>query len=160
MALEKDVNSYATVEEADLYFADRLDVAAWEGAESEQKSKALTTATALLDALDWIGTAVSENQTLAFPRTNAYYLDPLVGNYVELDSTKVPLRIVKATYEVAYHLLNNDGLLDETGSVNTLSVSGISLNVIISPERISPAAAKLIRPLLANRGSRSWWRAN
>jgi len=158
MALEKGINSYATVEEADAYLQERLDVAAWDNADSDQKSKALVTATAILDGLDWIGVAVSEDQTLAFPRTATYY-DPLVGNYVDL-TTSVPLRIVKATYEIAYHLLNNDGLLDDTGSVRTISVSGVVLDTIVKPNKIPNTASNLIRPLLLNRGSYSWWRAN
>ena len=38
MALTKGANSYATVAEADVYFADRLDVAAWTAADETQKA--------------------------------------------------------------------------------------------------------------------------
>ena len=41
MALVKGINSYATVLEADTYFADRIDVAAWTGGSSDQKGQAL-----------------------------------------------------------------------------------------------------------------------
>jgi hypothetical protein len=67
MALVKGTNAYADVSDADSYFADRLDVAAWTSADSTMKAQALVTAAGILDQLPWTGTAVSENQALAFP---------------------------------------------------------------------------------------------
>ena len=48
MALVKGVNSYATVAEADAYFLNRLDVAAWNDADETQKYQSLITATSFL----------------------------------------------------------------------------------------------------------------
>jgi hypothetical protein len=95
MALEKDVNSYVELEEATEYFEDRVDVAAWDEATDEMKSKALVTATSLLDSFEWTGVVVSESQPLAFPRVGEYF-DPRVGYCVNLNGT--PDRIIKATY--------------------------------------------------------------
>lgn len=158
MALEKGVNSYVSVDEADTYFADRIDVAAWDNASDDQKVQSLVTATAILNEMDWIGVAISETQTLAFPREGVYY-DPFLGKEIEL-SNSIPSRIIKATHEIAYHLLNNDGLLDDTGTIRSLTLGQLSLDSIITPSKIPSHTAKLIRPLLRNRGSYSWWRAN
>lgn len=158
MALAKGTNSYATVSEADSYFQDRLDVAAWTSADATQKAQALVTATSMLDDLNWIGTAVSDSQPLAFPRLGAYF-DPRVGSDVQL-TTSVPTRIVTATFELAYHLLNNDGLLDDTGTVKNLKVGTINLDLITSSNKLPMRVRNLIKPLLEYGGSRLWWRAN
>ncbi len=158
MALGKGVNSYATVAEADAHFEDRLDVAAWSEAAEAEKAKALVTATQYLDGLEWIGTSVSDSQPLAFPRVGVYY-DPKLGREVTLTSS-VPSRIVTATFELAYHFLNNDGLLDETGSVTNLQISSISLNEVRAPVKFPSFVRTLVKPLLLSGGSKTWWRAN
>jgi hypothetical protein len=159
MALVKNVNSYATVEEANTYFADRIDVAAWTNAVPDQRAQALVTATGLLDALDWIGYAVSDSQSLAFPRFGVYF-DPRLGKEVILSETTVPDRVLKAVYELSYHLLNNDGLLDDTGSVKDLSVGSIKLTLVKSANKLPVVVRNLVKPLRVNGGLNLWWRAN
>jgi hypothetical protein len=158
MALAKGTNSYATVEEADAYFADRIDVAAWTGASGDQKADALVTASQLLDDMQWAGTAVSEGQPLAFPR-NGQYFDPRLGTIVYF-TTDVPSRLVKATFELAHHLLNNDGVLDDSGGAKSIKVGTISLDLIRAPSRIPGIVRSTVKPMLVNTGSSSWWRAN
>jgi hypothetical protein len=157
MALAKGINSYVTRLEADAYFADRLDVDAWTSASESQKEQALITATGTLDEKAWTGVAISDTQALAFPREGNYF-DPKLGYETALDG--VPARILKATCELAYHLLNNDGLLDDTGSVTSLSVGSISLNIKSTPGKFPPVVTAAINPLLKNGGRLSWWRAN
>jgi hypothetical protein len=157
MALVKGTNSYATVAEANAYFADRLDVDAW-GSDDVRKAQALVTATGILDGQTWTGIAIDEEQPLAFPRSGSYY-DPKLGIWVEL-SSEVPSRIETATIELAYHLLNNNGLLDDTGRVNNIGLSSIRLDNVTSPNLIPSVVKRLIKPLLENQGSNSWWRAN
>jgi|APGre2960657404_1045060.scaffolds.fasta_scaffold03057_4 hypothetical protein len=159
MALAKGTNSYATVSEADSYFGDRLDVAAWTSASEQDKGKALVTATLILDGLDWMGVAVSETQALAFPRNVAYF-DPRIGTEITVGGTTVPARVINGTYELAYHLLNNDGLLDDTGIVTDLQIGTISLKTIIAPSKIPFNVQRLIKPLLNNVAANAWWRAN
>lgn len=156
MALTKDTNSYVDLAEADAYFTDKLDAAAWTDATEEQRNQSLVTATSLLDDLRWTGVVVSDTQALAFPRTGEYF-DPRLGYCTELPST-VPERITKATFELAYHLLNNDGLLDDTGRVDNLQLGSINLQDIKSPELIPSHVKRMIKPLLCNGGSRSIWR--
>lgn len=159
MALAKGVNSYATVDEAEAYFADRLDVAAWVDADATQKAQSLVTATSVLDDQVWIGAAISESQKLAFPRDGSYH-DPKIGTTIMLDAVTPPDRIVRATFELAYHLLNNDGLLDDTGSVTDLNISSISLSRITASNLIPKGVKKTIAPLLRSGGTSMWWRAN
>jgi hypothetical protein len=158
MALVKGTNSYADLTDANTYFADRLDVAAWEAASDAEKEKALVTATVMLDEMNWTGTVVSDTQVLAFPRYGTYF-DPRLGAEVVLEEI-VPARVEKATYELAYHLLNNDGLLDDTGSVENLEVGSIVLTNIKSASKFPSVVKSYIRPLLVNSGSHQWWRAN
>lgn len=159
MAIAKGTNSYVTVSEADAYFADRLDVAAWADAPELEKAKALVTATSYLDSLEWVGAAISDAQSLAFPRYGSYF-DPRLGFDVTMDGIAIPSRIINATYELAYHFLNNDGLLDDTGSVKDISIGPIRLTGIKTANGLPGNVRRLIRPVLLNRGSSAWWRAN
>jgi len=158
MALLKGTNSYVTLAEANTYFENRLNVAAWTEASDLEKSQALVTATSVLNDEKWIGTAISDSQSLAFPRTGTYF-DPRLGHDVSL-ADSVPGRVIDATYELAYHLLNNEDVLDDTGTVTTVQVGQISLNIDTSASTIPPSVKRLIRPLLINAGSNVWWRAN
>jgi hypothetical protein len=159
MALAKGTNSYATVAEAETYFEDRIDVAAWTAASAPQKAQALVTATNILETLEWVGVAISEVQSLAFPR-NGVYFDPRLGIDVSLSPTSVPSRIIIATYELAYHLLNNDGLLDDTGIVKDLSIGSIKLSTILPASKVPNNVKRIIKPLRVNNGANLWWRAN
>ena len=159
MALVKNTNSYVDLAEADDYFADRLDAAAWDTAANALKEQALVTATFMLDQRHWVGVAVSTTQLLAFPR-NGIYFDPRIGADVTLESNVVTDRVIKATYEQAYHLLNNDGLLDNTGNVEDIKVGPIELNNVRASSKVSSIVKDLIKPLLINAGSSLWWRAN
>lgn len=160
MALTKGVNSFVALSEANEYLADRLDVAAWNEADDSQKSQAIVTATTMLDNLAWVGQAVSSSQSLAFPRKATYY-DPKFACWIELtESTGIPKRIQNACCELAYHLINNDGMLDDTGAVADINISGITLKDIRNPNKLPTLVRQFISPLLANSGSRMWWRSN
>lgn len=159
MALMKNSNSFVSLAEAELYFADRLDVDAWTSANDTQKSQALVTATTMLCCMEWTGVAVSESQNLAFPRTG-YYFDPKLGMETSLQSVSSYMRLSFATYELAYHLLNNDGLLDDAGEVEDLEVGNILLKKLSAPNKMPSIVMRKIRPMLANQGSKMWWRAN
>jgi hypothetical protein len=160
MALVKGVNSYADLTEADTYFENKLDVAAWTDAAEVQKEQALCTATSILDEMVWIGIISSETQDLAFPRKEAEYFDPKLGTMKSLNSIEVPGRIVNATYELAYHLLNNDGLYDDTGMVKNLELGDIVLETVMPANKTPRVVKSYIKPLLSNSGARTWWRAN
>ena len=158
MALVKGTDAYVTVAEADTYFATRLDVAAWQLADPAMKEQSLITAASVLDNLRWGGCVLNEFQPLAWPREHSYF-DPRLGMGV-VTGAEIPKRILLANFELAYHLLNNDGLLDESGRVRDVSLGSISLSTVIPTSLIPPAVNRLIRPLLVSSGAKSWWRAN
>ena len=158
MAVLKGVNSYVTVAEADAYFSERINVAVWTEASSAIKGQALVTATQVLDEQRWIGTATSEDQALAFPRSGEYF-DPRLGASVYLQEA-VPQRILNATCEMALHLLLNSSLLEDTGGVSSLNVGPIQLTSIKKANLLPRAVKSSVTPLLVNAGSSSWWRAN
>jgi hypothetical protein len=159
MAVSLNVNSYVTVADADTYFGNRLDVAAWTSADEPMKSQALVTAAQMLDDMSWAGTVLQDDQPLAFPRVVEYF-DPKLGTSIYLDGTTVPNRIVRANMELAYHLLNNDGLLDDSGKFDNISVGPISIQNMKPASKMPLYIKNIIKPLLVNKGSNSWWRAN
>jgi hypothetical protein len=59
---------YATVEEADTFFEDRLGTTVWDAATDADKLKALKMATKTIDALPLAGFKLVSTQDLAFPR--------------------------------------------------------------------------------------------
>lgn len=165
MALEKDVNSFVSLAEAEAYFENRLDVDAWTSATEPQKSQALVTATSMLNDMSWKGYISDENQKLAFPRVGLYF-DKKYGKDVPLDSPTCLARVRAASCELAYHLLNNDGLLDDAGLVENLKIGSIQLTNIGAPSKTPTAVRAKIAPMLDRVGSstsssgRAWWRAN
>ena len=146
MAVVVGENSYVTLAEAEEYFSNRLDVDAWATASETLKSQSLTTAAMVLDGLTWKGEAVDASQMMAFPR-RVEYLDPRLNLWVRPLITEVPVRIKRANFELAYHLLNNDGLLDDTGSVIDMSVGSIDLKRIYNAPQLPAVVQNLIAPL-------------
>jgi len=158
MALTKGINAYITVAEASAYIDDKLDAAAWSDATLAEQAQAVITATRLLDDLRWIGTAIIDSQLLAFPRDGSYF-EPRLGKIIYLP-VYVPPRIEQACAELAYHLLNNDGILDDTGVVRSISIDTINLTNMISANALPSVVKKIINPLRINQGSLLPWRAN
>jgi len=182
MALVLGINSYATVDEADLYFESRIDVATWESADDTLKEQALVSATKYLDTLAYTGYVTDSDQSLSWPRTGSIY-SPQRGRdiqfkkdytWTELSSTNfttnlynlaLEIRLIKtATIEQAYHYINNDGILDNTGGlpdrveVGSITIDGLHGNSE-TPAR-SRMVTNLIKPLLINGGSSQWFRSN
>jgi hypothetical protein len=157
MALELGINSYVDGVGAELYFENRIDVAAWSVADPVMRDQALVMATATLEELPWVGRVRDSSQPLCWPRIGSIN-DISRGEAIVFDEA-IPLRVIKACYELAYHYLNNDGIFDDTGSVVSLDVDVIHLTGIKAPARIPSIAKKLLAPYLSQtRGT--WWRAN
>jgi len=168
MALTKGVNSYVTIGEADSYFEDRMDAAAWIVAGDEMKEQALVTATRLLDEKRWYGQVVSADQALAFPRRGSFrdlsrgVTASFTSSYtfVSTDETETSLKrdirqLRAACYEMAYHLMNNDGLMDATGEITDIKVGPIELKDIKSVSKNPTAVSALIKPMIQGSG-RNW----
>jgi hypothetical protein len=168
MALTKGVNSYVTTGEADSYFEDRMDAAAWIVMGDEMKEQALVTATRMLDQKSWHGSAVDADQALAFPRQGSYR-DSSRGvttsftstyTFVSTDETDTNLKrdirqLRSACYELAYHLANNDGLLDSSGSIKDIKVGPIELKDVKETSKNPAAVSQLIKPMIQGSG-RNW----
>lgn len=112
-----DANSYASVADADAYFAGHLYASAWTAAAADRKAAALVMATRLIDAeFLFNGTRTSEDQALQWPRAECPDPDrgqvaltpllPVISNFVPYDS--VPAAVVAATCEMARELLIAD----------------------------------------------------
>jgi len=168
MAFIKGVNSYVTLNEADSYFDDRLDVNSWLNATRDMKEQALVTATYILDELRWQGQTVTADQNLAFPRAGSFR-DSSRGSsanfssytFVTTDEVETELdrdlRLLRrATYELAHHLLSNEGLLDRTGDVQDIKVGSISLTKVTTASVFPNTIKKIVSPMLINGGTRYW----
>jgi len=160
MTLTVGTNSFISLEDAEVYFTDRLTITSWDDADNASKESALITATNLLNVKNWVGYTEDEDQVLAFPREGEYY-EPINGQYILFDG--IPSRIKKATCETALHHLKNDNLLDNKGStLSVLKVGQIQLEGNIGAKslgKLPTTALDLIKPLLRV-GGNSWWRAN
>jgi hypothetical protein len=157
MAAQKGINSYVSLDEADSYFEGHVSGSQWSALDALAKARLLVTSTRVLDDLSWAGAAVSSSQPLAFPRVLSYF-DPRLGQVVE--ASEIPVRVCNATFEMALHLLNNEGILAETGSFQSLSVGPVNLTEMKSAPKIPANVRLTVSPLLANRGANMWWRAN
>jgi len=169
MALTKGVNSYVTLGEADSYLEDRADAAAWITASEELKEQCLVTATGIIDQYRFEGAVVDADQDLAFPRSGSF-MDQSRGmrmafsTYTFQDgvdetesSLKRDLRLLRrATYELAYHLINNEGLLDRTGTITDIKVGPIELKEVQDAAVTPTTIRTVLNPLLKGGGTRYW----
>ena len=104
--------NYATVAEGDVYFSGRLDSESWDAASPDDKLRALTTATRLIDRLNYSGDKAEEDQVNEFPRDT---------------DTEVPDSIVTACLEAAYSLL--DGI-DVELEARGIPMTGFGLSMV------------------------------
>ena len=164
MALVVGTNSYVTVAEADAYFLTRYNTDNWRDLENKDKEKLLITATEHVDRIhQWVGSAVSSSQSLAWPRTNATYYDKRLGLTVSLGDAEIPNRIKNAVYEQAMHLLNNPSILSQSNiTFESISVGPISISDSNSKSKVSKYAVGIYNDtsdLSTSGGSHTWWRA-
>ena len=137
MALQKGTNSFVSISESDIYFEDRLNSENW-FTNDALVEQALVTATGILDDMDWGGTATpTASYPLSWPRDITYY-DNKSGYSVDLEDDRsatsegtIPGDIKKATFELAFHLLNNMKTQESNASgenkVKDLTVGSVRL---------------------------------
>lgn len=114
--------SYYTVDEANTYFADRLNSEPWDAATNENRRKALAMATAIIDRLSYIGAKTVADQENEFPRD---------------DDTVVPADIKKASAEIALALL--DGVDPEMEFQNLFLASQGYSSIRVNYDQVQPA---------------------
>jgi hypothetical protein len=133
---------YVTNSDADLYFESRYDSALWDTTSETDKTKLLTSATRLLDALNYCGDKHDAEQENEFPRG---------------DDEEVPQAIKDACCEIAYALLDgrNPEYEREMAGDNSLGTSGVRRGIdpdIVDVARVhnipSSVAWNMIRPYL------------
>jgi hypothetical protein len=141
-----DANSYASVIQADAYFATRPRSTSWSPLTSDQKAQYLVHATRILDACCiWNGTALSDEQALAFPRYPS-----------ELEAAEIPPVIVVALYELAYQLISTDVTAPaEMNGVSSVKVGPIEIETksSVSADILTRWIRNLIAPYGTTRGS-------
>lgn len=104
-------NSYVSLASADTYFETTPESASWTDKTTDQKNRALISATRWIDALTFYGDRCTTTQALKWPREN-YKVD---GN--DLSCTVIPTEIKTATYELARALANDtDAITSSTGT--------------------------------------------
>lgn len=104
-------NSYVTLAAADAYFETVPDSSSWSDKTSDQRNRALISATRWIDALSFYGDRCTTTQALKWPRED-FEVDG-----IELVCTLIPTEIKVATYELARALANDTDAI--TGSTGT-----------------------------------------
>jgi hypothetical protein len=109
-------NSYVTIAEADAYFdGDAVNFAAWDALDTDEKTRALITATRTINSLSFIGEIYTAEQALKWPR----YYPP------ETDGQTIPEDIKIATYSTALGV--HQSISDESAAKRaTLRSQGVT----------------------------------
>lgn len=98
-------NSYLTINAATTISEAMIGTLAWTAATTDNRTRALITATNGLETLGWIGTRSTTTQRLSWPREDATCGDK---HYA---STVIPREIELATFDLANALLSDPTLL-------------------------------------------------
>lgn len=146
-------NSYLTIAAADTIAETMLGTLAWTTATTDQKTRALITATRGLDTLDWIGDRATTTQALDWPRTDAS-----CGG-IDYPDDEIPEQLNYATFDLANALLGTPTLLQSptTGSAELVpgvpnkDLRRLKLDVMELEWRtdVSAASAAIVSPLSA-----------
>lgn len=154
-----DANSYLTLAEAQA-IVDGLveddDVVAWGTATTDQKNRALFTATQRIDRERYLGARSTETQALQWPRTGVRRPDTYINTYsvgfpfrIQTDyftDDEIPSQIQEAQVILAVYLNNNkDGIgLSGLEDFNNVSIG----NINVSTNRYGPVGADRIPPMV------------
>jgi hypothetical protein len=163
---------YGTLPSANLYFDNRLRSRPWKRATNDEKMAALREATEQIDALNFSGRKISEEQNHAFPRMQdecepgfgyPYSMLEFAESYPrehrgKLD-TRIPWNVIRATYEIALKLLDGFDPELDIKNLNTISDgfssarSSYDRSFVLEHIRAGIPSAKawdLLRPYLAD----------
>lgn len=94
-----NANSYLTLVEAEAYANSDIDAAEWYTSTTDQKTRALITATRNLDMEGFVGTRTNATQALAWPRTGVPTTEKTYT------TTEIPTEIKLATWQLANSLI-------------------------------------------------------
>ena len=137
-----DANSYLTLAAAQLIvdgFVQDADVAAWASATTDQKNRALFTATQRLDRERYLGARATDTQALQWPRTGVRKPDTYINTYAVgfpfrittdyFTDTEIPTQIQYAQVVLAVFLHNNTDALGLSGLEDYKNVKIGSIDV-------------------------------
>jgi hypothetical protein len=150
-----NANSFVTHAEFEAYMDGRLNADAFNAATFLERTQALVEATRDLSARPWQGRRVTATQALSWPRQWAHDPDSPTQDYFA--TTVIPIRIKRATYELALAFLKAGDVdvasLDETVKVARKRVDVLETEYLhpdIPQRGLSrfPAVLREIRPLM------------
>jgi hypothetical protein len=155
-----NANSYVTLAEAQAIvdgFVEDADVAAWAAATSDQKNRALFTATQRLDRERYLGARATDTQSLQWPRTGVRKPDTYINTYAVgfpfrittdyFTDTEIPTQIQYAQVVLAIFLHNNTDALGLSGLEDYKNVKIGSLDVTPS-ESYGAVGADKVPPMM------------
>lgn len=152
-------NSYLTLVAAQAIIDGLVeddDVAAWASATTDQKNRALYTATQRLDRERFLGARATDTQALQWPRTGVRKPDTYINTYsvgfpfrITTDyftDTEIPDQVKKAQAVLAVYLNNNkDGIgLSGLEDFESASIGSIS----VTPNQFGAVGADRIPPMV------------
>lgn len=163
-------DSYLSVTEADAYFDNRLDSAAWTALTEPGKLKALSAATRIFESFTWAGDVVDTEQALSFPRKGQYSYGGRVRSFNE---TELPTPVVEALCETAFNLIqfakvNAKASTVESISIGPIHLTGLKNNTSITASGLTNKIRQTLRGIAVsfgsyggvNAGGNGWFRVN
>ena len=154
-----NANSYLTLSDAqDIVdgMVEDADVTAWASATTDQKNRALYTATQRLDRERFLGARATDTQALQWPRTGVRKPDTYVNTYATgfpfrisddyFTDTEIPDQVKRAQVVLAVYLNNNKDGIGLSGLEDFKNVQIGSLNV--TPDKTGAVGADRVPPLL------------
>lgn len=137
-----DANSYLTLAAAQAIvdgFVQDDDVTAWASATTDQKNRALFTATQRLDRERFLGARTTDTQALQWPRTGVRRPDTYINTYAVgfpfrittdyFDDNEIPVQVQYAEVVLAVYLNNNTDALGLSGLEDYKNVKIGSIDV-------------------------------
>jgi hypothetical protein len=154
-----NANSYLTLADAQAIvdgMVEDADVTAWASATTDQKNRALYTATQRLDRERFLGARATDTQALQWPRTGVRKPDTYVNTYATgfpfrisedyFTDEEIPDQVKRAQVVLAVYLNNNKDGIGLSGLEDFKSVSIGSIS--ITPDKTGAVGADRVPPLL------------
>lgn len=147
------VNSYISVDDASTYMEGAVSHDAWDASDEDDQTRALISATRMLQQQPWPGQPTDPAQTLSWPRTGTG-IDGVTDDVV-------PQPIIDAEVELAAALIADPTLYSALSTDNNISSvkAGPAAVSFFAPQqgtgRVPPQVAALLAPYLGTSGSGS-----
>ena len=152
-------NSYLTLADAQAIvdgLVEDADVTAWASATTDQKNRALYTATQRLDRERFLGARATDTQALQWPRTGVRKPDTYVNTYATgfpfrisddyFTDEEIPDQVKRAQVVLAVYLNNNK---DGIGLSGLEDYKRVKLgNIEVEPDKTGAVGADRVPPLL------------